>query len=266
MSDGQTSPASPEVWFYMRATFFNPVEEGPLTYRQLLQIAKMGEMSLDTKLRSPTRTKNQWIVARNVKDLAILINQADIDSKKKAMIVKEQKLAEKASKQELAIIAKQQAQDLALTEQQARKASEIALQHQQELQRLEIEKEQQKAMIAAQAQVPQYQGHPAFQPQIIINNANTNTNMAYAVATAPRRSSIGLYALIMAIISWPAMCFPFMGIVISSTAIFLGICGLLNSFFEHGSGAISSIGAIIFAAVPFVICLGSLLSIGFALV
>jgi hypothetical protein len=53
------------VWFYQRKTWLNPVEEGPHTESELIDLARQGKITAATLLRSPTKTANKWIAAQN---------------------------------------------------------------------------------------------------------------------------------------------------------------------------------------------------------
>jgi len=87
------------IWFYQRQTMLNPVEEGPFDEKQMLQLAKAGTFSLGTAIRSPTRTKNQWMKLEQVSALALVVNQAKIDEDAKKRAAADEK---RARKEELA--------------------------------------------------------------------------------------------------------------------------------------------------------------------
>ena len=67
----------------LASTLLNPVEEGPFTEDQLLEIARSNRMRLDTLIRSPTRTANQWLPAERVSALAAVIQKAERDAESK---------------------------------------------------------------------------------------------------------------------------------------------------------------------------------------
>ncbi len=100
------------LWYYARQSLLRGGEKGPFTEQQMLELAKLGEIKLDTLLRSPTKTDNHEILAESIPKLAIAINQAEIDSKAKKLADKDQRKKEqnaiaykkreaKAGKQEL---------------------------------------------------------------------------------------------------------------------------------------------------------------------
>jgi hypothetical protein len=99
-------------WYYTRQSFLNGGEQGPFTEQQMLELARLGEIKLDSLLRSPTKTGNQEILAETIPKLAVAINQAEIDSKAKKLAENDQRKRDqnaialkkreaKATKQEL---------------------------------------------------------------------------------------------------------------------------------------------------------------------
>jgi hypothetical protein len=82
------------LWYYTRQSFLHGGEQGPFTEQQMLELAKLGEIKLDTLLRSPTKTDNHEISAESIPKLAIAINQAEIDSKAKRLSDKGQRKRE----------------------------------------------------------------------------------------------------------------------------------------------------------------------------
>lgn len=81
-------------WYYTRQSLLNGGEQGPFTEQQMLELAGLGEIKLDTLLRSPTKTGNQEILAETIPKLAIAINQAEIDSKAKKLAENDQRKRE----------------------------------------------------------------------------------------------------------------------------------------------------------------------------
>ncbi len=66
------------IWFYTRQSLLNGGEQGPYTEQQMIELATLGKIKLDTLLRSPTRTQNKEILAESIPKLALAINQAEI--------------------------------------------------------------------------------------------------------------------------------------------------------------------------------------------
>ncbi len=109
--------AEQHLWFYQKSTLLTVVDEGPFTDNQLLQLAKECKISLNTAIRSPTRTKNQWINADKVSALAVAINQAKLDADARKTIEIEER---RKHKRELAIIAQEQKLEAAKTKNEQR--------------------------------------------------------------------------------------------------------------------------------------------------
>ncbi|MFN6110607.1 MAG: PH domain-containing protein [Planctomycetota bacterium] len=86
------------VWYYRRQGFLDYVEEGPFSESQLLELAKSGKLKLDTHLKSPTRTKGQWYEAQSFKPLTAAINEAKVESGRRKLAEKEEKLKQKPTK------------------------------------------------------------------------------------------------------------------------------------------------------------------------
>jgi len=78
--------ATDHVWYYIEESLIGTEKEkGPFDETQLMSLVKRARFHLTTRVRSPTRTNNEWIQAGNVLKLALMINQAEIeaaDSKK----------------------------------------------------------------------------------------------------------------------------------------------------------------------------------------
>lgn len=72
--------AEPHVWFFQKSTLMNVVDEGPFTDQQMYQLAKEGKLTLKTAIRSPTRTKNQWISLKQVPALVVAINEGGAEA------------------------------------------------------------------------------------------------------------------------------------------------------------------------------------------
>lgn len=66
-------------WFYQKKKLFAETNEGPYSDKQILQLCDQGEVSLQTLVLSPSRTKNQWVPASQINALAIRIQQRTID-------------------------------------------------------------------------------------------------------------------------------------------------------------------------------------------
>lgn len=83
------------VWYYQRTSLLTVVDEGPFSDQQMMVLAKEGKLKLDTPVRSPTRTKNNWIAAESVPAIAIAINQRELDLIDKRRKTEEEKRASK---------------------------------------------------------------------------------------------------------------------------------------------------------------------------
>ncbi|MFN9641805.1 MAG: NINE protein [Pirellula sp.] len=100
-----TESPKQHMWYYTRQSLLHGGEQGPYTELQILELAKLGKIQLDTLLRSPTKTNNQEILAESIPKLAIAINQAEIDAEAKRQAELEQRKEEKralAEKKKLA--------------------------------------------------------------------------------------------------------------------------------------------------------------------
>lgn len=154
------------VWYYYRDGMLQEVEEGPFDEKQLAELAKLGKLKLNTKLRSPTRTKNQLVFAETITKLATLINQSKLDAESQKRAAAEQKA-----------VAKQ-----ALSEQRA------AEKHQLEMQRqLMVNQQLATKQAEAQRQPAPMQHHPQFamqppQPQVIVVHQGQGTSGGNALA------------------------------------------------------------------------------------
>lgn len=60
------------VWYFLDEAD-SQKEKGPFGEVQLMSLAKSHHFNLDTKLRSPTRTKDKWIPAGSVLKLQLII-------------------------------------------------------------------------------------------------------------------------------------------------------------------------------------------------
>ena len=107
-------PPKQHMWYYTRQSPLRGGEQGPFTEQQMLELATLGKIKLDTLLRSPTKTDNQEILAESIPKLAFAINQAEIgveakrqavydQSKKEQKALADKKRAVKEAKQELVI-------------------------------------------------------------------------------------------------------------------------------------------------------------------
>lgn len=96
------------VWYYTRQSLLHGGEHGPFTEQQILELATLGKIKLDTLLRSPTKTKDREILAESIPKLAIAINQVEIDAEAKRLADVEQRKKEKTAIAEQKQIAKQE--------------------------------------------------------------------------------------------------------------------------------------------------------------
>lgn len=102
-------PPKQHLWYYTRQSLLKGGEQGPFTEQQMIELATLGKIKLDTLLRSPTRTQNKEILAESIPKLAIAISQAEIVAEAKRQADDDQRkkeqraLADKkrAAKQEL---------------------------------------------------------------------------------------------------------------------------------------------------------------------
>lgn len=96
------------LWYYNRQSLLHGGEYGPFTEPQMLELAKLGKIQLDTLLRSPTKTNNHEILAESIPKLTIAINQAKIDSKAKRLADIDQRKKEQNAIADQKQIAKQE--------------------------------------------------------------------------------------------------------------------------------------------------------------
>jgi|GEM_PF-6160551 len=69
------------VWYYVEQSLIGTEKEkGPIDEEQLMQLARKNLLRLKTRLRSPTRTDDQWVYAETILKLALTINKAEIDA------------------------------------------------------------------------------------------------------------------------------------------------------------------------------------------
>jgi Flp pilus assembly protein TadB len=153
------------VWYYYRDGMLQEVEEGPFDEKQLAELAKLGKLKLNTKLRSPTRTKNQLVFAETITKLATLINQSKLDAETQKRAAAEQKA-----------VAKQ-----ALSEQRAAEKHQLELERQalrnEQLARKNFEAQQQAVPVQPQFAV-QHHGQPQV---VVINNQSSSSNTMAAI-------------------------------------------------------------------------------------
>lgn len=76
MSEQTASAEQKNVWYYRPPTQQVVGVEGPLTGVQLLQRAKEGKIGLNTLVRNPVATKNQWVPAEKIPSLVTAISEA----------------------------------------------------------------------------------------------------------------------------------------------------------------------------------------------
>jgi hypothetical protein len=96
------------MWYYTRQSLLHGGEHGPFTEQQILELATLGKIKLDTLLRSPTKTNDREILAESIPKLAIAINQVEIDAEAKRLADVEQRKKEKTAIAEQKQIAKQE--------------------------------------------------------------------------------------------------------------------------------------------------------------
>ena len=86
-------------WSYIKTGLLGETQEGPIGEQEFKRIAHNGEIKLSTRVLSPTRTKNRWLLVENIPALAEVV-ESGIQERNG----KKQKTAEarKAEKQESA--------------------------------------------------------------------------------------------------------------------------------------------------------------------
>jgi hypothetical protein len=77
----QSKPSN--IWFYLKEGLFGDSEQGPFDLATMHQLMDLGEISLETKLRSPTRTNNAWTEAKYVQEIADKITTAQFAKEKR---------------------------------------------------------------------------------------------------------------------------------------------------------------------------------------
>lgn len=94
------SPKPEHVWYYRNPASLNLFQAGPFNEKQFGKLITDGTVRHFTKIRSPTRTNDQWLPAQEVAPIAKLINAAvEAIAKNKLASLKEQAASDEYERQ-----------------------------------------------------------------------------------------------------------------------------------------------------------------------
>lgn len=199
-------------WYYLSEGLLGESDEGPFEESQLVVLVKAGKIKLKTKLRSPTRTKDQLIFADSIPKLAAAINQYNLEKaeEKKANAVarKAERKENAAQKRELKAQQRQQKEDAA-------RQMELAA-HQQQL---DLERSRAEAELKRPQPVVQ-------QPTtIIINQGHQKSKMLAFLLTFFFGPLGMLYSTVIG-----GLCMTFLGFIVIPLC-FVGVGLLMLPFY-----------------------------------
>lgn len=84
-------------WYWMKSGMIGDSQEGPVTDRQLMELARQGKVKPETQISSPQKTKGQWIPASRIAALVKAYDDARQEEENQRAIIAEQKQQAKAT-------------------------------------------------------------------------------------------------------------------------------------------------------------------------
>ena len=95
-------------WSYIKTGLLGETQEGPIGEQEFKRIAYNGEIKLSSRVLSPTRTKNRWLLVENIPALAEVVESGIQERNAKKQETAEARKAEKQQSARAQIEAKKE--------------------------------------------------------------------------------------------------------------------------------------------------------------